>query len=164
MFRLGRPTWGGAIRSSKTRLYWNWLANSLSGSGNGSGKAGVRQPNQVFLSIRNENEMTDTLIASNKTPLIMNFTMRNNAPCDKLTGALNRIVMLETDKKVNAVDVETDWPETKDVMLRFGVNNIPMLVAVRKSFPTDYYVPGNLTHEDVDWYGLKEWIEKNSDF
>lgn len=107
--------------------------------------------------------MTNTLIANNRVPLIMNFTMRNNPICDKLTGALNRIVMLETDKKINSVDVETDWPETKEVVLRFGVNNIPMLVAVRKSFPVDYYVPKDLGADEVDWYALKMWIEKNAD-
>lgn len=141
--------------SAGKRLYWNWFAKG--------GSAEIRQPNQVFLSIRNENELTDTLIANNKTPLIMNFTMRNNTACDRLTGALNRIVMLETEKKVNVVDVETDWPETKEAVLRFGVNNIPMLVAVRKSFPVDHYVPKDLTHDEVDWYGLKQWIEKNAD-
>lgn len=145
------------LNSSAKRCLWNWFS-----IGQGKGP-GATQPNQMFLSIRNENEMTDTLIASSKTPLIMNFTMRNNAPCDKLTGALNRIVTLETDKKINVVDVETDWPETRECTLRFGVTNIPMLVAVKKSFPVDYYTPKDLTHQDVDWYGLKAWIEKNAD-
>lgn len=147
-------------RCPNKRLYWNWLSNKLFSQSNGKDPL-LR--NQVFLSIRNENEMTDTLIASSQTPLIMNFTMRSNAPCDKLTGALNRIVMLETEKKVNCVDVETDWTETKDIQLRFGVQEIPSLVAVRKSFPVDYYTQGNLVTEEVDWYALKSWIEKNAD-
>ena len=145
------------LKNPTRRLFWNWFSSGL-----GKGPE-TREPNQMFLSTRNENEMTDTLIASSKTPLIMNFTMRNNTPCDKLTGALNRIITLETDKKVNVVDVETDWSGTKECTLRFGVNNIPMLVAVRKTFPVDYYTPKDLTNQDVDWYGLKAWIEKNAD-
>lgn len=159
MSRTLKTFWSrSTLLTPSKRLYWNWLANG--GSRNG---ADSRQTNEVFLSIRNENELTDTLIASSKTPLILNFTMRNNMACDKLTGALNRIVMLETDKKVNVADVETDWLETKEAMLRFGVNSIPMLVAVRRSFPVDHYIPKDLTHDEVDWYALKTWIEKNAD-
>ncbi|QLG70413.1 hypothetical protein HG535_0A03520 [Zygotorulaspora mrakii] len=144
------------------RPYWNWIASNFFAGNKGNGPS-VREPNQVFLSVRNENEMTDTLIASNRVPLVMNFTIRNNESCDILTGALNRIVMLETDKKINCVDVETDWPETKEILLRFGVHDIPSLVAVKKSFPVDYYTQKHLMNGEIDWYSLKSWIEKNAD-
>lgn len=121
-----------------------------------------RLPNQTFLSIRNENELANTLIASGKTPIILNFTVRNNAICDKLTGALNRIVMLETDKRVNSVDVETDFEETNDFLVRFTVKDIPSLVAVRRGFPVDWYVPPDLGARDIDWIDLKLWIERNA--
>lgn len=137
-------------------------ARSLFGS-HGIGSSLSRQPNQTFLSIRNENELANTLIASAKTPIILNFTVRNNAVCDKLTGALNRIVMLETDKKINAVDVETDFPETNEFLVRFTVPDIPSLVAVRRGFPVDWYAPNDLATRDVDWIGLKQWIERNAD-
>ncbi|CAR29592.1 hypothetical protein ZYGR_0AD02750 [Zygosaccharomyces rouxii] len=127
------------------------------------GNHGVRQANQTFLSIRNENELANTLIASGKTPIILNFTVRNNAICDKLTGALDRIVMFETDKKINSVDVETDFAETMDFLVRFTVKDIPSLVAVRRGFPVDWYAPDDLRTRDVDWINLKEWIERNAD-
>ncbi|GAV55888.1 hypothetical protein ZYGR_0AZ00590 [Zygosaccharomyces rouxii] len=129
----------------------------------GSHGVGSRQLNQTFLSIRNENELANTLIASGKTPIILNFTVRNNAICDKLTGALNRIVMLETDKKINSVDVETDFEETNEFLVRFTVKDIPSLVAVRRGFPVDWYAPADLRTRDVDWINLKEWIERNAD-
>lgn len=123
----------------------------------------AKQPNQTFLSIRNENELTNVLIASNKTPLVLNFTVRNNVACDKLTGALDRIVMMETEKSVNTADVETDFPETQEALLRFTVKSIPSLVAVRRGFPVDWYSPGDLVRGEVDWTGLKGWIERNAD-
>ncbi|CDH17303.1 uncharacterized protein ZBAI_09091 [Zygosaccharomyces bailii ISA1307] len=123
----------------------------------------ARQPNQTFLSIRNENELTNVLIASNKTPLLLNFTVRNNVACDKLTGALNRIVTMETEKSVNTADIETDFPETQDALLRFTVKEIPSLVAVRRGFPVDWYSPGDLVRGEVNWTELKGWIERNAD-
>lgn len=122
-----------------------------------------QKPNQTFLSIRNENELTNTLITAGKTPVVLNFTVYNNAICDKLTGALNRIVMLETDRKIHTVDVETDFPETNDLLVRFTVGDIPSLVAVRRGFPVDWYIPENLRTSEVDWIGVKEWIERNAD-
>lgn len=71
--------------------------------------------------MRSDAELDDTLRFNNRSPLILNFTVRGNDTCNKLTGALNRIVLLETDKRVNIADVETDYLETRDSMLRFGV-------------------------------------------
>ncbi|CEP61694.1 uncharacterized protein LALA0_S03e08746g [Lachancea lanzarotensis] len=117
--------------------------------------------NQAFLPIRSDNELEDTLRANNRTPLILNFTVRGNAQCNELTGALNRIVLLETDKKVNIADVETDYMEVRNSMLRYGVKHVPTLVAVRKTFLVDSYVEDN--GKPVNWLDLKKWIEKNAD-
>ncbi|SCU97844.1 LAFA_0G13674g1_1 [Lachancea sp. 'fantastica'] len=117
--------------------------------------------NQCFLPIRSDAELEDTLRANNRAPLILNFTVRGNAQCNQLTGALNRIVLLETDKKVNIADVETDYMEVRDSMLRYGVKHVPTLVAVRKTFLVDSYVENS--GKSVNWLDLKRWIEKNAD-
>lgn len=119
--------------------------------------------NQCFLPIRNDNELNDVLLFNNRVPLILNFTVRGNETCNKLTGALNRIVLLETDKRINICDVETDFVETREAMLRFGVTKIPSLVAVRKTFPVDtFYQPHLSSGDEVNWLELKQWIEKNA--
>lgn len=84
-------------------------------------KPSSQNGNQCFLPVRSDAELDDTLRFNNRSPLILNFTVRGNDTCNKLTGALNRIVLLETDKRVNIADVETDYLETRDSMLRFGV-------------------------------------------
>ncbi|SCU98756.1 LADA_0H15170g1_1 [Lachancea dasiensis] len=117
--------------------------------------------NQCFLPIRSDNELEDTLRANNRNPLIFNFTVRGDAKCNELTGALNRIVLLETDKKVNIADVETDYLEVRDSMLRYGVKHVPTLIAVRKTFLVDSYVGDK--GKPVNWLDLKKWIEKNAD-
>lgn len=64
------------------------------------------------------------------------------------------------------VDVEADFPETRDLVPRFGVRNIPTIVAVSKTFPVDYYVDRNLMENpdgEPDWAMLKEFVEKNAD-
>ncbi|SCU90629.1 LAME_0E09362g1_1 [Lachancea meyersii CBS 8951] len=117
--------------------------------------------NQCFLPIRSDEELEDTLRANNRTPLIFNFTVRGDSKCNELTGALNRIVLLETDKKVNIADVETDYMEVRSSMLRYGVKHVPTLVAVRKTFLVDSYVRDG--DKPVNWLDLKKWIEKNAD-
>lgn len=120
--------------------------------------------NQCFLPIRSDEELNEVLLFNNRSPLILNFTVRGNGTCNKLTGALNRIVLLETDKSVNICDVETDFAETHGAMLRFGVSKIPTLVAVRKTFPVDtFYQSGLTSGQEIDWLQLKDWIEKNAD-
>lgn len=126
-------------------------------------KPSSQNGNQCFLPVRSDDELDDTLRANNRTPLILNFTVRGDETCNKLTGALNRIVLLETDKRVNIADVETDFMQTRNSMMRFGVKQIPTLVAVRKTFPTDLYTVPNLATSPVNWGELKRWIEKNSD-
>lgn len=126
-------------------------------------KPSSQNGNQCFLPVRSDNELDETLLANNRTPLILNFTVRGDETCNKLTGALNRIVLLETDKRVNIADVETDFMDTRNSMLRFGVKQIPTLVAVRKTFPTDSYCVPDLARSQVDWAALKRWIEKNAD-
>ncbi|KAG0670493.1 hypothetical protein C6P41_001602 [Kluyveromyces marxianus] len=119
--------------------------------------------NQCFLPIRNDNELNEVLMFNNRLPLILNFTVRGNETCNKLTGALNRIVLMETEKRINICDVETDFLDTREAMLRFGVTQIPTLVAVRKTFPVDSFVQPDLTSQYVNWFKLKAWIEKNAD-
>ncbi|SCW01673.1 LAFE_0E04786g1_1 [Lachancea fermentati] len=126
-------------------------------------KPSSQNGNQCFLPVRSDAELDDTLRFNNRSPLILNFTVRGNDTCNKLTGALNRIVLLETDKRVNIADVETDYLETRDSMLRFGVKQVPTLVAVRKTFPVDHYTVPELTNTQVNWQDLKRWIEKNAD-
>jgi hypothetical protein len=124
----------------------------------------TKQGNRIFLPVRFENEVDNLLLI--KRPLLMNFTIRGDPYCNKVTGALQRIVAYETDKKVNMVDIEADFPETRDLVPRFGVKNIPTIVAVRKTFPVDYYVDRNLLENpagEPDWQKLKAFIEKNAD-
>ncbi|SCU99809.1 LAMI_0G00980g1_1 [Lachancea mirantina] len=125
--------------------------------------ASSQNGNQCFLPVRSGDELNELLMFNNRAPLILNFTVRGNDVCNKLTGALNRIVLLETDKKINIADVETDYLETRDSMLRFGVHQIPTLVAVRKTFPVDHYSVPSLKNKEIDWGHLKAWIEKNAD-
>lgn len=124
----------------------------------------TKQGNRIFLPVRFENEVDDLLLI--KRPLLLNFTIRGDPYCNKVTGALQRIVAYETDKKVNMVDIEADFPETRDLVPRFGVRNVPTIVAVRKTFPVDYYVDTNLLNDpegEPDWAKLKEFVERNAD-
>lgn len=124
----------------------------------------TKQGNRIYLPVRFENELDDLLLI--KRPLLLNFTIRGDPYCNKITGALQRIVAYETDKKINMVDIECDEQGTKDLLPRFGVNNIPTVVAVRKTLPVDKYVDENLLNDpenEIDWIKLKNWIEKNAD-
>ncbi|EDO16667.1 hypothetical protein Kpol_1052p13 [Vanderwaltozyma polyspora DSM 70294] len=138
------------------RSFSNWYlqANAISN---------LKKQNQTFLAVRDENELSSTILQSGNIPLILNFSERNNTTSNKITGALTRIILLETEKNVNAVDVEMEWDDNKHLPEKFGVTSLPCLVAVRNKFPVDYYVPKDLSKTDVDWYGLKSWIEKNAD-
>ncbi|KAH3684799.1 hypothetical protein WICPIJ_004228 [Wickerhamomyces pijperi] len=127
----------------------------------------TKQGNRFFLPVRNESELSDLLLI--KRPLLMNFTVRGDPYCNKVTGALQRIItfeMEETKKKINVVDVEVDDPGTKELLLRFGVKNIPTVVCARKTLPVDWYVDEKLLKDpkaEVDWEKLKAFIEKNAD-
>ncbi|KAH3670301.1 hypothetical protein WICMUC_004870 [Wickerhamomyces mucosus] len=124
----------------------------------------TKQGNRIFLPIRFEDELDTILLI--KRPLLLNFTVRGDPYCNKVTGALQRIVAYETDKKVNMVDIEVDEPGTKDILPRFGVKNIPTIVAVRKTLPVDNYVDQNLLNDpesEIDWEKLKKFIENNAD-
>jgi thioredoxin-like negative regulator of GroEL len=124
----------------------------------------TKQGNRIYLPIRFENELEDLLLI--KRPILLNFTIRGDPYCNKVTGALQRIIAYETDKRVNMVDVECDEPGTRDLLPRFGVKNIPSVVAVRKGLPVSKYVDQGLLDNpdsEVDWQKLKQWIEENAD-
>lgn len=124
----------------------------------------TKQGNRIFLPVRFENELEDLLLI--KRPLLLNFTIRGDPYCNKVTGALQRIVAYETDHKINMVDIETDELTTRDLLPRFGVRNIPTIVAVKKTLPVDSYVDENLLKDpesEVDWIKLKQFVEKNAD-
>lgn len=137
------------------RAFFNWfLQSGLTGR--------VKQPNQTFLAARDEDELATTLLGSSKTPLILNFTTRDNVTCNKITGALTRIVLLETEKSINLVDIEMEWFENRNLPMKYNVFKIPTLVAIRNTFPVDQYIPNNLDNKEVNWIDLKEWVEKNA--
>ncbi|AAS54530.1 AGR041Cp [Eremothecium gossypii ATCC 10895] len=119
--------------------------------------------NQCLLPIRSNAELNDALLISHSAPLLLNFTFRGVPQADALTGAANRIVLLETDKRINIADVEADFADTREGMLRFGVNSLPTLVAVRKTLPVDYYTLSEDELAEVNWLRLKAWIERNAD-
>lgn len=124
----------------------------------------TKQGNRIFLPVRFENELDDLLLI--KRPLLLNFTIRGDPYCNKVTGALQRIIAYETDKKVNMVDIETDEPGTKALISRFGVKNIPSVVAVKKQLPEAWYIDEKLKTNpegEVDWDKLKKFIEDNAD-
>lgn len=124
----------------------------------------TKQGNRIFLPIRFEDELSDLLLI--KRPLLLNFTVRGDSYCNKVTGALQRIIAYETDKRINMVDIEVDEPGTKDLLPRFGVKDIPCVVAVRKTLPADWYVDEKLKADptgEIDWLKLKAFIEKNAD-
>ncbi|AET38375.1 uncharacterized protein Ecym_2665 [Eremothecium cymbalariae DBVPG len=146
----------------------SWLSKLLYPPASKPGASSYREansngPNQCFLPVRTNGELNEVLMFSNRVPLILNFTFRGLPQADALTGALNRIVLLETEKRVNVADIETDFLETKEAMLRFGVKQIPTLVSVRKTFPEDHYTLSEYGSGEVDWASLKAWVEKNAD-
>ncbi|CCH62860.1 hypothetical protein TBLA_0I02020 [Henningerozyma blattae CBS 6284] len=146
------PCFRGISNVISRRYYWNVLKKTsplLNESYN---------RNQTFLPVQNEDELSNTTISSNKVPLILNFTTRNNEKCDKLTGALTRIVLMETEKRINAVDVEVDWFENvNELLYKYSVRQIPTLIAWKDFNRIDEYVP----KDNFEWYDLKAWIDKN---
>lgn len=115
--------------------------------------------NENFLSVRNENELTNTLIASNRVPLILNFTTRENELCDSVTGALTRVIW-ETDKHINMVDVEVDWfPDMNKIMSSYNVQTIPTLVAWKNFTILSQFSP----KKGFSWDELTNWVEQNGD-
>ncbi|CDO96230.1 unnamed protein product [Kluyveromyces dobzhanskii CBS 2104] len=119
--------------------------------------------NQCFLPIRSDDELNDVLLFNGCAPLILNFTVRGDQTRNTRTEMLNRIVLLGTHKRINICEVETDFLDTRDAMLRFGVTQIPTLVAVRGTFPVDSYTVPELRSEYVSWSLLEKWVEKNAD-
>ncbi|AMD22379.1 HGR040Cp [Eremothecium sinecaudum] len=122
----------------------------------------INGPNKCFLPIRNYEELNETLLYSHTTPLILNFTFRGHQKADELTGALNKIVLYETERRINICDVEMDFINNREGVMRFGVTEIPTLVSVRKTLPVDYFCL-SAQNGYVNWLQLKAWIEKNAD-
>ncbi len=77
--------------------------------------------NQIFLPIRYRYELDSIIPLSNRIPLLLNFTYRGDKASDKTTGALQRIVGYETEKRINMVDVEVDEPEVRDILPDYAV-------------------------------------------
>lgn len=143
--------------------WWPFANNPFTGA-NMNPPADQKGPNRIFLPIRYKEELHPVLIQ--KLPLLLNFTVRGNEQCNKLTGALQRIVSLETDKRVNMVDIEADEPGTLDLLTEYRVTEIPTVVLLRKQLIVDHYTVPDLmknTSSEVDWIKLKDWIESVAD-
>ncbi|ODV97024.1 hypothetical protein PACTADRAFT_32521 [Pachysolen tannophilus NRRL Y-2460] len=153
-------TGGVAISGLGLARYFNWWPFNLQLGPLLTPPNDTKQGNRIFLPIRYADELYPILMQ--KPPLLLNFTYRRNPECDKLTGALQRIVALETDKKINLVDIEASEPGTRELMLEYRVDHVPMVVALRKQLIVDSYIDKNLTQDpnkEVDWINLKNWIE-----
>ncbi|GME85822.1 unnamed protein product [[Candida] boidinii] len=121
--------------------------------------------NRIFIAIREKSELQPLLIT--KQPLLLNFVNRGETSSNKLTGALQRIVSLETDKLVNMVDIEADEIGNRDLLIDYQVNKIPTIVALKNQLPRGSYCDEALIEnpesQDVKWQELKAWVESHAD-
>mgnify|MGYP004719057989 FL=1 len=69
-----------------------------------------------------DSDLHDYLLASGKIPILLNFTMRGDDYCNKISRQLYDLLNYDIQKKVNLVDVECDEPGNTDLMLTYGVN------------------------------------------
>ncbi|CDO56448.1 conserved hypothetical protein [Geotrichum candidum] len=119
--------------------------------------------NRIYFPVRYESEFEPLLLL--KTPLLANFTFRGDPKSDKLTGAFSRIVSEETEFRVSAVDVEADEQGTRELLVRYSVTELPMIVAFRGGVPyAKFTLPKDFTKDsEIDWIALKAWIESVAD-
>ncbi|GMG31555.1 unnamed protein product [Ambrosiozyma monospora] len=123
--------------------------------------------NRIFMAVRDPSELQPLL--NTKPPLLLNFVYRGEPASNKLTGALQRIVAydLEDDGKlINLVDIESDEPANKDLLLTYQVNTVPSVVVVKKQIPRGSYVDKDLVadpeHSEVKWDELRLWVAQHA--
>ncbi|KAI0462070.1 hypothetical protein LJB42_004675 [Komagataella kurtzmanii] len=123
--------------------------------------ASTKSGNRIFLPVRDPSELHPYLIQ--KPPLLLNFVYRGETASNKLTGVLQRIVSLETEKSVNMVDIEADETANHQLLSTYMVTKIPTVVALKKQLPVSQYCDLELIDnkdKEVDWEELKKWVEE----
>lgn len=107
--------------------------------------------------IRFESELEPLLLL--KTPLLANFCIHTDRLSTTVSKDLNDIVEKQTDAIVSAVDIEADELGTRELLTRYGVTQIPTIVALRGGIPFSRYRVG----QDYDYEDLKKWINEVGD-
>ncbi|ODQ77868.1 hypothetical protein BABINDRAFT_168825 [Babjeviella inositovora NRRL Y-12698] len=116
--------------------------------------------NRIYTAVRESSELSNYLLF--KEPLVLNFTIRGNKKCNKLTQPLYDYVSEQTTKKINVVDIECDEVGTRELMQRYVVSDIPCLVVLKDQIPAGRYVDRNLTNDEnsnIDLERLKAFID-----
>lgn len=119
---------------------------------------GIHQTTRIFpTAIKNGlDELNTYLLALGEIPLILQFTIRGNAKYNPITKEVYRILNFDVTKKINLVDVDIDEPKNDDVLLTYGIKDIPTLVCVEKELIKSKFVPNS--GEDFNKSNLKDWI------
>ncbi|KAH3669513.1 hypothetical protein OGAPHI_001634 [Ogataea philodendri] len=121
--------------------------------------------NRIFLAVRDRSELQPLIPL--RPPLLLNFVFRGDTASNKQTGALQRIVGydIDDDKLVNMVDIESDEPGNKGLLLDYQVTKIPSIVCLRNQIAQSTYVDEQLLNNpesDVDYEKLKKWVESHA--
>ncbi|CAK7896460.1 hypothetical protein CAAN1_04S06920 [[Candida] anglica] len=121
----------------------------------------ITTQNRLFPTyINSQNELHDLLLF--KEPLVLNFTYMADPKSNKLTQALYNILgykerypLNSNTNPVNLASISCDTPGGRDLMLTYGVNKVPSLVALHKQIPTARYVSKS---DEIDEKDLSSWI------
>lgn len=127
----------------------------------------ITSKNRLFPNyISSQSELQNYLLF--KEPLLLNFTIQADPKCNNLTQSMFDILANESKYPldshkwpVNLLNITCDSLEAKDLMLTYGVNNIPTIVCLKKQIPVGQYeVKDALSIDETD---LLNWIKSLKD-
>lgn len=108
--------------------------------------------------ISTSSELHDILLF--REPLILNFTYMSDPRCNKLTQAVYDVLankdQYPLDKPVALASIQSDTEGGRELMLTYGVNKVPSLVALHKQMPQGRYL---WKGDEVNKAELSAWIK-----
>lgn len=111
---------------------------------------------RIYIPVRYESEFEPLLLL--KTPLLANFSIRNEHLSRQVTNHLSKVINERPDDKpLSTVDVEADDPNVTDLLSRYMITSIPTVVAFRGGLPISSYTFDSKQRE-LDVEDFDKWI------
>lgn len=95
-----------------------------------------------------------------KQPTILNFTYADE-PCNRISQSLFDILSQKGkfpngDQQINLVNILSDGPGGRELMINYGISQIPTLLLLEKQMVQDRYKPNVNNFSEQ---GLIDWIK-----
>lgn len=102
--------------------------------------------------IETNSELSNLILV--KQPLILNFTVQADPTYNELTSSLFNVLSDKSkyplgDYEVHLANITCDAPESKDLMLKYGVGKLPTLVRLEHQLVIDSLSPTDFSEQRV---------------